>query len=131
MSDRNTVIGTGFLRPDGQKGIRNRLLVIYTSPYAEFAARSIASAFSPQRMEVIGFGRCADSPFTERKLAAYAAHPNVGGVLVVSNMKRSAARSSPPRRVKSPMRSLQSAAMAASRRASARGSRWRRRCLRS
>ena len=85
MSDRNTVIGTGFLRPDGQKGIRNRLLVIYTSPYAEFAARSIASAFSPQRMEVIGFGRCADSPFTERKLAAYAAHPNVGGVLVVSN----------------------------------------------
>lgn len=85
MSDRNTVIGTGFLRPDGQKGIRNRLLVIYTSPYAEFAARSIASAFSPQRMEVIGFGRCADSPFTERKLAAYAAHPDVGGVLVVSN----------------------------------------------
>ena len=52
MSDRNTVIGTGFLRPDGQKGIRNRLLVIYTSPYAEFAARSIASAFSPQRMEM-------------------------------------------------------------------------------
>ena len=36
-------------------------------------------------MEVIGFGRCTDSPFTERKLAAYAAHPNVGGVLVVSN----------------------------------------------
>ena len=82
MKDRQ--LGMGWLRRDGRKGIRNRLLVLYLSPCARFAARRIAGMFPPDRVEVVGFDRCADSPFVLRKLGCYATHPNVGAVLVVA-----------------------------------------------
>lgn len=85
MFDRKQSIGNAFLRSDGRKGIRNRLLVLYLSPYAETAARRMAEAFSPETVEVLGFGRCADSPLVERKLIAYATHPNIGATLIVAN----------------------------------------------
>lgn len=85
MYDRNQSIGSAYLRADGRKGIRNRLLIVFLSPYAESAARRMADAFSPETVEVLGFSRCADSPLTERKLLAYAMHPNIGAALFVAN----------------------------------------------
>lgn len=85
MNRGNTEIGMGYLRPDGRIGIRNRVLVIYLSACARFVATRIARTFSPDAVEVIGFTRCVESPFTEMKLSRYATHANVGAVLVVGN----------------------------------------------
>ena len=82
---KNQAIGTGYLRKDGRIGIRNRLLILYTSPCAEFAARKISQAFSPNTVEVLGFTRNCTSSFTEMKLKKYLTHPNIGGALIVSH----------------------------------------------
>lgn len=80
---KNQVLASGYLRGDGRIGVRNRLLIIYLSPGAKFCAEKICAHFSPSEAEVIGFNRRVDSPFTQMKLASYAAHPNVGAVLLV------------------------------------------------
>ena len=82
---KNQAIGTGYLRKDGRIGIRNRLLILYTSPCAEFAARKISQAFSPNTVEVLGFTRNCTSSFTEMKLKKYLTHPNIRGALFVSH----------------------------------------------
>lgn len=69
----------GYLRPDGQIGIRNHIAVIYTEASARLVAEQIALRV-PQA-EV--FGTRDLSPGTAAHLAGLGRHPNVGAVIVV------------------------------------------------
>lgn len=71
----------GFLRPDGRKGIRNLVLVIYTVECAKHVAHQIA--YGEDQTHVIGFPGCYDNPYAIRLMLALARHPNVGAALVV------------------------------------------------
>lgn len=71
----------GYLRPDGRKGVRNVLLVVYTVQCAQFVAHRIAEG-EPDA-HVIGFPGCYDNEYAIRLMLALARHPNVGGVLAV------------------------------------------------
>ncbi len=72
---------TGFLRPDGRKGIRNLVLVIYTVECAQHVVHSIAEG--EEDVHVIGFPGCYDNAYAIRLMLALARHPNVGAVLAV------------------------------------------------
>ena len=72
---------TGYLRPDGRKGIRNLALVIYTVECARYVGHAIAEGESGTH--IIGFPGCYDNPYAIRLMLALARHPNVGGVLSV------------------------------------------------
>ncbi|MDE3150155.1 MAG: UxaA family hydrolase [Acidobacteriota bacterium] len=85
MSDRSAALRNaawqGYLRPDGRKGIRNLLLVVYTVQCAEFVAQEVARG-EPDA-HVVGFPGCYDNAYAIRLMLALARHPNVGGVLAV------------------------------------------------
>jgi len=80
MSDA-TASWTGYLRPDGRKGIRNLVLVIYTVECAQHVAHAIAAG--EDDAQVIGFPGCYDNSYAIRLMLALARHPNVGAVLAV------------------------------------------------
>jgi altronate hydrolase len=71
----------GYLRPDGRKGIRNLVLVIYTVECAQHVAHLIAR--DEPDTHVIGFPGCYDNQYAVRLMLALARHPNVGAVLAV------------------------------------------------
>jgi altronate hydrolase len=71
----------GWLRPDGRKGIRNLVLVIYTVECAQFVAHSIANG--EDDVHVVGFPGCYDNAYAIRLMLSLARHPNVGAVLAV------------------------------------------------
>jgi altronate dehydratase large subunit len=75
------VIWTGYLRPDGRKGVRNLVLVIYTVECAQFVAHAIGAG--EEDVHVIGFPGCYDNQYAVRLILALARHPNVGAVLAV------------------------------------------------
>ncbi|MCC7474154.1 MAG: UxaA family hydrolase [Pirellulales bacterium] len=75
------VISQGYLRPDGRKGIRNLVLVVYTVECAKHVAHAI-QANEPDT-QVIGFPGCYDNEYAIRLILALARHPNVGAVLCV------------------------------------------------
>ncbi len=70
-----------YLRPDGRKGIRNLVLVVYTVECAKHVAHAIAAG-EPDT-HVIGFPGCYDNAYAIRLMLALARHPNVGAVLAV------------------------------------------------
>ena len=72
---------TGYLRPDGRKGIRNLVLVIYTVQCAAHVAHAIAAG--EEDVQVIGFPGCYDNQYAIRLVLSLARHPNVGAVLAV------------------------------------------------
>jgi altronate dehydratase large subunit len=72
---------TGYLRPDGRKGVRNLVLVIYTVECAQHVAHAIAAG--EEDVQVIGFAGCYDNAYAIRLMLALARHPNVGAVLSV------------------------------------------------
>lgn len=72
---------TGWLRPDGRKGIRNLVLVIYTVQCAAHVAHAIAAG--EDDVQVIGFPGCYDNQYAIRLVLSLARHPNVGAVLSV------------------------------------------------
>lgn len=72
----------GYVRPDGQVGIRNRLLVLFTVVCAEEVSRRISYRLDDS--VVAGWRDCMASPHAATKMVRLAQHPNVGGVLVVS-----------------------------------------------
>ena len=72
---------TGFLRPDGRKGVRNLVLVIYTVECAQYVAHAIAAG--EEDTHVIGFPGCYDNQYAINLMLALARHPNVGAVLAV------------------------------------------------
>ena len=76
---------SGFLRPDGQAGVRNELWVIPTVGCVNDLARRLADAVGgfalthPYGCSQLG----GDHECTANMLAAFVHHPNAGGVLVV------------------------------------------------
>ncbi|MBX3070516.1 MAG: UxaA family hydrolase [Thermomicrobiales bacterium] len=74
---------SGYLRPDGQVGIRNRLLVLFTVVCAEEVSRRVAMQLGDDAV-VAGWRDCMVSPHAQRKMLRLAANPNVGAVLVMS-----------------------------------------------
>jgi len=71
----------GYLRPDGRKGIRNLVLVIYTVECAQHVAHMIAR--DEPDTHVIGFPGCYDNQYAVRLMLAVARHPNIGALLTV------------------------------------------------
>ncbi len=81
MSDVLAKSWQGFQRPDGRKGIRNLVLIIYTVECAQHVAHAIAAG--EEDAHVIGFPGCYDNAYAIRLMLALARHPNVGAVLSV------------------------------------------------
>lgn len=81
--DLQEITWKAFYRKDGKKGIRNKILVIYTVECASFVAKEIVSKAEEPEVEVIGFSGCTDNAYAIRLLIALIRHPNVGAVLVV------------------------------------------------
>jgi len=71
----------GYLRPDGRKGVRNLVLVVYTVECAQYVAHEIAR--DEDDVHVIGFPGCYDNAYAIRLMLALARHPNIGAVLAV------------------------------------------------
>ena len=74
----------GYLRPDGRKGIRNHLLVVYLVECAKHVADGIARPFEAEGAEVVGFSGCYPNDYGNRMLQRLCTHSNVGAVLLVS-----------------------------------------------
>lgn len=74
----------GFLRKDGRKGIRNRLLVVSLVECASFVAKRIVETCDFPDVELIGFSGCAPNDYALHLLEKLCTHSNVGGVLLVS-----------------------------------------------
>jgi altronate hydrolase len=72
----------GYARPDGQVGIRNRLLVLFTVVCAEEVSRRVAMRLDDA--VVAGWRDCMVDPHAQTKMLRLAANPNVGAVLVMS-----------------------------------------------
>lgn len=77
----NDLKWTGYLRPDGRKGVRNIVLVIYTVECASHVAKEVARG--EDDVHVLGFPGCYDNNYAIRLMLALATHPNVGAVLVI------------------------------------------------
>ncbi len=77
----NDLTWTGYLRPDGRKGVRNIVLVIYTVECASHVAKEVARG--EEDVHVLGFPGCYDNNYAIRLMLALATHPNVGAVLVI------------------------------------------------
>jgi len=72
----------GWLRPDGQKGIRNHIAVVYTVECAEHVARKIAAPFSD--IQFFGYDGCHCNDFVKRVFSSLVIHPNLYGIVIVS-----------------------------------------------
>lgn len=73
----------GYARQNGAKGIRNRVLVIYTVKCAEFVAQRIVAEAAHPDVEMVGFDGCTDNQYAVNLLISFIRHPNVGAVLAV------------------------------------------------
>ncbi|GHU67668.1 hydrolase [Bacteroidia bacterium] len=73
-----------YLRKDGRKGIRNRLLVVYTVECASFVAKRIVEKAANPGVQLIGSGGCAPNEYISAMMQQLCTHPNVGGVVVVA-----------------------------------------------
>ncbi|PVM90507.1 hydrolase [Caulobacter radicis] len=75
---------TGFLRADGRKGIRNVVAVAYLVECAHHVARTIVTKSDDPDAHLIGFPGCYPNAYALKVMQAIGAHPNVGGVLLIS-----------------------------------------------
>ncbi|WP_320127906.1 UxaA family hydrolase [uncultured Sphaerochaeta sp.] len=73
----------GYARKNGSKGIRNKVLVIYTVECSSFVAKEITRLSGSSDVDCIGFGGCTDNEYAVRLLISLIRHPNIGAVLVV------------------------------------------------
>ena len=82
-----TPICQAWLRTDGGKGIRNKVLVLYTVECSKHVAESIAAHFQAQHrdVDVTGSLACLDNQAVVQRMLAYCVHPNVGAVLIVGH----------------------------------------------
>jgi altronate dehydratase large subunit len=74
----------GYLRQDGRKGIRNRVLVVYLVECAHHVAHEIALPWRDGGVHLIGFPGCYPNAYANRSMKRLCTHPNVGAVLLVS-----------------------------------------------
>ena len=72
----------GYRRADGQTGIRNRLLVLFTVVCAEEVSRRIA--YQLEDAFIAGWRDCTADAGARTKMLRLAANPNIGAVLVLS-----------------------------------------------
>ena len=81
----DVVVGQGYLRQDGSKGIRNKVLLIYTVECSKHVCEQIKYHFPAHIgvVDCVGNEDCDGNQVVLRQLLRYATHPNVGGVLVV------------------------------------------------
>ena len=84
FSSNNSPQLQGFLRSDGRKGIRNRIVVAYLVECAHHVAREIVDCFKGQPVHLIGFGGCYPNAYADRMMNKLCTHPNVGGALLLS-----------------------------------------------
>lgn len=77
----------GYQRKDGSKGIRNKILVVFTVECSKHVCRKIAEHFQSlgEDVETIGSHSCLHNQVNIRRLLKYCTHPNVGGVLAVGH----------------------------------------------
>ncbi len=73
----------GYLRHDKSKGIRNKILVVYTVACSSYVAKEIVRRLNHLDVEVIGFEGCTDNAYAIRLLTSLIVHPNVGGILAI------------------------------------------------
>ncbi len=85
MNEMETPRWKGFSRKNGTKGIRNKILVMYTVECASFVAKEVGLFYrnSAVDLDVVGFGGCTDNEYALRMLIAMIRHPNVGAVLTI------------------------------------------------
>ena len=74
----------GWLRPDGRKGIRDAILVVYLVECAHHVARRIVETMDDPRIQLIGFPGCYPNAYALAMMKALTTHPNVGGAVLVS-----------------------------------------------
>lgn len=72
-----------YSRKNGKKGIRNKILVVYTVECASFAAKEITRLSNSKDVETVGFSGCTDNEYAIRLLVSLIKHPNIGAVLAV------------------------------------------------
>ena len=65
----------GYARKNGGKGIRNRVLVIYTVKCAEFVAQQIVAKSGSTNVELLGFDGCTDNQYAVNLLISFIRHP--------------------------------------------------------
>lgn len=73
----------GYLRKDGQKGIRNTVQVVFLVECAHHVVKKIAGAFA-RDVQYFGFPGCYPSDYGYRLVHNLCTHSNVGAVLLVS-----------------------------------------------
>jgi len=78
----DTLITKGWLRPDGQKGIRNHVAVAFTVECAEHVARKIAADYDD--VQLFGFDGCHSNDFVQRVYSSLVQHPNIFGIVIVT-----------------------------------------------
>ncbi len=83
MQELRDITWQGYARKNGKKGIRNRVLVIYTVKCAEFVAQEIVRGSGSGDVELLGFDGCTDNQYAVNLLISFIRHPNVGAVLAV------------------------------------------------
>ena len=83
----NDPIARGYLRKDGRKGLRNKVLVMFTVDCSSFVAQKIGQHFRElgEDVDVVGSRACEDNQLNIRRMLAYSIHPNVGAVVIVGN----------------------------------------------
>ena len=83
--DLKEPICQGYLRPDGKKGIRNKVLVIYTVDCSWHVAVKTSEYFmdNGHDVDVVGQHSCYHHQDRVRALLSFCIHPNVGAVLVI------------------------------------------------
>ena len=79
---KDKLLCQGYVRADGSKGIRNKVLVIYTVECCRALSERIARHFQElgQDVEAVGTSSCLDNQADIRRLLRFSTHPNVGAV---------------------------------------------------
>ena len=82
-------IGTfpGFKRENGEVGIRNTILIMYTVNCSRFVAQGICKTARAEGIpaQVVGNGSCFDNQIIIHKMLRLIAHGNIGAVLLVGH----------------------------------------------
>src|SRR5665213_1334774 len=78
------MIGNGYLRADGRKGIRNVVTVVYLVECAHHVARRVVDSADDEEVHLVGFPGCYPNDYAFRMMLALTTHPNVGGAVLIS-----------------------------------------------
>lgn len=74
----------GYMRKNGQKGIRNTLVIVYLVECAHHVARSIVNKVAHDDVQLIGFPGCYPNEYALTMMERLCTHPNVGGAMLLS-----------------------------------------------